>query len=60
MSNFGEFIRKTMREKNKEGIKIGKSLVAKAMVKYKMPEEDIIKYTHLSKEELKELKLQMV
>ena len=57
MSNFGEFIRKTMREKNKEGIKIGKSLVAKEMINCKMPDEDIIKYTHLSKKRLKELKL---
>ena len=60
MTVLEEFVKEMKKEEMNKGIKIGKNLVAKAMVKYKMPEEDIIKYTHLSKEELKELKLQMV
>ena len=60
MTILEEFVKEMKKEEMNKGIKIGKNLVAKAMVKYKMPEEDIIKYTHLSKEELKELKLQMV
>ena len=60
MTVLEEFVKEMKKEEMNKGIKIGKNLVAKAMVKYKMPEGDIIKYTHLSKEELKELKLQMV
>ena len=33
--------------------------VVKEMIKNKMKDEDIIKYTHISEKELEELKLQM-
>ena len=47
----------------KEGISIGKSIgrreTAIEMLKINMKEEDIIKVTHISKEELNKLKLQI-
>lgn len=48
----------------KEGRKIGRSQgiiqVAKEMVKNKMKDSDILKVTHISKEDLEKLKMQMV
>ena len=43
----------------KEGISIGKRETAIEMLKINMSEEDIIKVTHISKEELNKLKLQI-
>ena len=48
----------SMRESKVEGIGIGVLQVAKEMAKYKVPDEDIIKVTCLSKEELQDLKKQ--
>ena len=63
MSNLEEFLRKVIRENAEKGRAEGRSQgilqVAKEMVKSKVSDEDIIKYTHLSKKELQELKLQM-
>ena len=46
----------SMRESKVEGIGIGVLQVAKEMAKYKVPDEDIIKVTCLSKEELQDLR----
>lgn len=63
MSNLEEFLRKVIRENAEKGRAEGRSQgilqVAKEMVKSKVSDEDIIKYTHLSKKELQDLKLQM-
>ena len=48
----------SMRESKVEGIGIGVLQVAKEMAKYKVPDEDIIKVTCLSKKELQDLKKQ--
>ena len=74
MTNFERFLRKVIRENAEkaraEGIEIGRKQeieigkrqgilqVAKEMLKYKVPDEDIIKVTCLSKEELQDLKKQ--
>ncbi len=74
MTNFERFLRKVIRENvekaRAEGIEIGRKQeieigkrqgilqVAKEMAKYKVPDEDIIKVTCLSKEELQDLKKQ--
>ena len=62
MSNFEKAIIKALKEIDEakgEGKAEGILQVAREMLKNKMADDDIIKYTHISKKELKELKLQM-
>ncbi len=62
MSNFEKVVTKALKEADEargEGISIGIMQVVKEMIKNKMKDEDIIKYTHISEKELEELKLQM-
>ena len=62
MSNFEKVVTKALKEADEargEGISIGIIQVVKEMLKNKMSDEDIIKYTHISKKELEDLKLQM-
>ena len=71
MSNFEKALAKIIKEDGrkernygmnigkKEGISIGKRETAIEMLKINMREEDIIKVTHISKEELNKLKLQI-
>ena len=70
MSNFEKVVTKALKEADEargEGISIGKEQgisigiiqVVKEMLKNKMSDEDIIKYTHISKKELEDLKLEM-
>ncbi len=58
MSNFEKVVTKALKEADEargEGISIGKGQgiiqVVKEMLKDKMSDEDIIKYTHISKKE---------
>ena len=72
MSNFEKALARIIKEDGKkernygisigkkEGINIGKRETAIEMLKINMKEEDIIRVTHISKEELKKLKLQIV
>ena len=55
--NYGISIGKNIGKE--EGISIGKRETAIEMLKINMKEEDIIRVTHISKEELKKLKLQI-
>ena len=74
MSNFERAVIKALKETDNaiaqgrregkaEGINIGKAegiiQIVKEMLKNKMNDDDIIKYTHISKKELEKLKLQM-
>ena len=70
MTNFQKAIAKIIKENNEaraegraegkaEGKAEGVLQVVREMLKNKMVDEEIIKYTHISKEELEELKLEM-
>ena len=64
MTNFAKTFIKIYKEERVQGRKEGRAegifQVAKEMIKNKVQDEDIIKYTHISKEKLEELKLQIV
>ena len=55
MKNFNEFMDRICDENYKKGIK----QVVKEMLKDNVKDEDIIKYSHITKEELNKLKLQV-
>ena len=67
MKNFNEFMNricdenyeKGVKQGDKQGIKKGIKKVVKEMLKDNVKDEDIIKYSHITKEELNKLKLQM-
>ena len=59
LGGFIGIINKKIRDSMTGGIGIGVLQVAEEMAKYKVPDEDIMKVTCLSKEELRDLKLLM-
>lgn len=63
MTNFESLYLELLDEKFKNGIKQGisqgKSQVVKEMIKEKVRDEQIIKYTHISKKQLEKIKLQV-
>ena len=64
MTNFERLYIELLDDKYDKGRKIGEAngiiQVAKEMVKNKMKDSDILKVTHISKEELEKLKIQKV
>lgn len=59
MRNFNEFVNRICDENYKQGRVQTIIEVAKEMLKDNVKDEDIIKYSHITKEELNKLKLQM-